>query len=139
MAAAGSVVRIVAAFLVTVGLALGGWFVERGLRELRAGDRRVSVKGLAERGVRADLALWALRFVATGDDLAQVRRTIAENEAAVRRFVAGGGIEFKLLFVRISPEIRFTRWGSDNLTSGLANVILKANRNQGQFLVGFSF
>ena len=55
--AAGSVVRIVAALLVGAGLALGGWFVERGLRELRAGDRRVSVKGLAEREVRADLAL----------------------------------------------------------------------------------
>ncbi|MBC8165815.1 MAG: outer membrane beta-barrel protein [Bryobacteraceae bacterium] len=54
-------------------------------------------------------------------------------------FVAGGGVEFKILFLRISPEIRFTRWGDDNFRSGLANVILKTNRNQGQFLVGFSF
>jgi hypothetical protein len=74
-------------------VALGGWFAGEGLRSRRAGDRYVSVKGLAEREVRADLALWPLRFVATGDDLAEVRRRVAENEQAVRRFLADGGID----------------------------------------------
>jgi hypothetical protein len=53
-------------------------------------------------------------------------------------FVIGGGVEIRALFIRISPEIRFTRWGTDNFREGLANV-LKTNRNQGQFLVGISF
>lgn len=53
-------------------------------------------------------------------------------------FVAGGGVEVKVLFLRVAPEIRFTRWGSDNFVGGLANIF-KTNRNQGQFLVGLYF
>src|ERR1700687_1131990 len=29
-------------------------------------------------------------------------------------FALGGGIDFKLLLVRISPELRFSRWGGDS-------------------------
>jgi hypothetical protein len=53
-------------------------------------------------------------------------------------FVIGGGVEIRALFLRISPEVRFTRWGTDNFREGLANI-LKTNRNQGQFLVGIHF
>ncbi len=44
-------------------------------------------------------------------------------------FVAGVGVEIKVLkLLRISPEVRFTRWGTDNFASGLANI-WKTNRN----------
>ena len=53
-------------------------------------------------------------------------------------FVVGAGVEIRALFLRISPEVRFTRWGTENFREGVANI-LKTNRNQGQLLVGFSF
>ena len=53
-------------------------------------------------------------------------------------FVVGAGLEIKLLFIRLTPEARFTRWGTDNFRSGIAGL-LDTNRNQGQFLVGISF
>lgn len=53
-------------------------------------------------------------------------------------FVIGGGVEIKALFLRIAPEVRFTRWGTDHFTEGLANIF-KTNRNQGQFLIGLYF
>lgn len=53
-------------------------------------------------------------------------------------FVVGGGLEIRALFLRISPEVRFTRWGTSNFREGVANL-LETNRNQGQFLVGFHF
>ena len=53
-------------------------------------------------------------------------------------FVIGGGLEIRALFLRISPEVRFTRWGTANFREGLANL-LETNRNQAQFLVGFGF
>ncbi|HYP06500.1 MAG TPA: outer membrane beta-barrel protein [Bryobacteraceae bacterium] len=53
-------------------------------------------------------------------------------------FVIGGGVEIRALFLRISPEVRFTRWGTSNFREGVANL-LETNRNQGQFLVGFHF
>lgn len=53
-------------------------------------------------------------------------------------FVIGAGVEIRALFLRISPEVRFTRWGTENFRAGVADI-LKTNRNQGQLLVGFSF
>jgi opacity protein-like surface antigen len=53
-------------------------------------------------------------------------------------FVVGGGIEIRALFLRISPEVRFTRWGTDNFREGVSNL-LQTNRNQGQLLVGINF
>ena len=87
-----SLARLVAALLEALGLALGGWFVGTGFVESRLGVRSVTVKGLAEREVRADLAIWALRFVATGNELGSVRDKIASDEAAVHRFVEQGGL-----------------------------------------------
>jgi hypothetical protein len=87
-----SAARLIAALLLGVGLALGGWFVGSGFVESRLGVRSVTVKGLAEREVRADLAIWALRFVATGNELGAVREKIASDEAAVRKFVEEGGL-----------------------------------------------
>jgi hypothetical protein len=46
-------------------------------------------------------------------------------------FVVGGGVEFKLPLVKISPELRYTRWASGGLTG--------ENLNQAAFLVGVSF
>jgi len=53
-------------------------------------------------------------------------------------FVVGGGVEIKALFIRIAPEVRFTYWGTDHFTEGLANVF-KTNKAQGQFLLGLYF
>jgi len=53
-------------------------------------------------------------------------------------FVFGGGVEFKLGRVRISPELRYTRWGSENFRDPL-NALLRTNRNQGDLIVGFTF
>jgi opacity protein-like surface antigen len=53
-------------------------------------------------------------------------------------FVIGGGVEIRALFLRISPEFRFTRWGTANFREGISNL-LETNQNQGQFLVGIHF
>jgi opacity protein-like surface antigen len=53
-------------------------------------------------------------------------------------FVVGGGVEIRALFLRISPEFRFVRWGTSNFREGVSNL-LETNKNQGQFLVGFHF
>jgi hypothetical protein len=52
-------------------------------------------------------------------------------------FVAGAGIELHLPFVKLSPEIRYTRWGSVNVTD--LSGVLRSNPNQAEFLVGLTF
>jgi opacity protein-like surface antigen len=52
-------------------------------------------------------------------------------------FVVGGGVDIHAIFLHISPEIRFTRWNSTQITDTLG--LLHSNLNQGEFLVGFTF
>jgi hypothetical protein len=83
---------VVAALAVAIGIATGGWLIGRGFTESRAAERFVTVKGVAERDVTTDLALWPIRYTATGNDLAAVQRTIAEDGRRVRAFLEAGGL-----------------------------------------------
>lgn len=79
--------------LVAVGIALCGWFVGRGFTNARTADRFVSVKGVAERDVRADMALWPIRFTSTDDNLARAQQKFDESRRAVIEFLARHGID----------------------------------------------
>jgi opacity protein-like surface antigen len=82
----------------------------------------------------------------------QVRRTISGatvnqielsdaiefNKSTDVGLAAGFGVAFKLGRVRISPELRYTRWGGENLRDPV-NSLLRTNRNQGDFLLGLTF
>jgi hypothetical protein len=52
--------------------------------------------------------------------------------------VLGGGVTFKFGRVRISPEFRYTRWGSEAFRDPV-RALLNSNRNQGDFLLGLTF
>ena len=52
-------------------------------------------------------------------------------------FVVGAGIELHLPLVKLSPEIRYTRWGAANVAD--LGGALKSNQNQAEFLVGLTF
>lgn len=79
--------------LLAVGLAVAGYAVGRGLFAARAAERYVTVRGLSERDVRADLAIWPIVFSATGNDLSTVQGQLEESAGAVSRFLAERGFE----------------------------------------------
>ncbi len=87
-----TVILIVAAAVLGAGVALGGWFVGRGFVDARASDRFVTVKGVAERAVTADLALWPIRFVTTSNQLAEARERIASDAQKVFSFLDANGL-----------------------------------------------
>ena len=58
---------LVPARAVALGLFLGGAAIGGGVARMRTADRAVTVKGVAEREVRAALAIWPLRVVAASD------------------------------------------------------------------------
>jgi hypothetical protein len=81
-----------AAAVLALGFALGGWFVGHGFVAARVGDRFVTVKGVAEREVKADLALWPMRFVATSNQLAEAQQKIGADTDSVLTFLAANGV-----------------------------------------------
>ncbi|HWO88022.1 MAG TPA: SIMPL domain-containing protein [Gemmatimonadales bacterium] len=59
----------------------------------RAVDRFVTVKGISEREVRADLALWPLRLVVADNDLGVAYRRLDAQVGLIRRFLARHGVD----------------------------------------------
>jgi hypothetical protein len=84
---------VVTAALVALGLGLGGWFVGRGLVRVRTGDRFVTVKGVAEREVEADLAFWPFRLSSTSNDLGTAQAGIDRSTRLIMAFLARHGID----------------------------------------------
>jgi opacity protein-like surface antigen len=52
-------------------------------------------------------------------------------------FVVGAGIELHLPLVKLSPEVRYSRWGAQNLSG--PGSLLQTNENRAEFLVGLTF
>lgn len=82
----------VGALLIGAGIAVAGYFVGDGFVEGRKADRLVTVKGVSERDVTADVALWPLRFVAASNDLSVAQVEIKKDYAAVLSFLEAKGI-----------------------------------------------
>jgi hypothetical protein len=88
-----------------IGLAVAGWLVGRGVSGVRTGDRYVTVKGVAERDVKADLALWPIQLASSDDDLARAQARIDDNVRRVTQFLLRNGIdttEVKLQGLRVT-------------------------------------
>ncbi|MES1944604.1 hypothetical protein PC39_10832 [Salinisphaera sp. PC39] len=79
--------------LIAVGLAAAGYFVADAAQAIRASERVVEVKGLAEREVPADLVLWSLSYGATADDLSVLNQRLAADTESVRDFLRERGFE----------------------------------------------
>jgi len=81
------------AAIVALGLTLGGLAVGSGFARARAADRYVTVKGVAEREVKANLAIWPLKVVGADNDLATANKKVAANIEGVRQFLARHGLD----------------------------------------------
>jgi len=99
-----SAIILLCAIVLAIGLAAAGFFGGQGLVKSRLGDRTVTVKGLSERPVEADLAFWPIRFVVTGNDLATVQGQVKSSIDTVTKFLTAHGFDMTEINVD-SPEV----------------------------------
>ena len=71
--------------VIAIGLAAAGYLAGDGYFRARTLDRTVVVKGLAEREVPADVAIWPIRFVTAGNNLEALYDTIDGQASRVKR------------------------------------------------------
>ncbi len=83
--------------VVAIGLIASGYLLGNGLVRAKEADRAVTVRGLAERNVTADLATWTISYSATGADLAAAQAKVREDTRAIEAFFAGLGFPAKAL------------------------------------------
>ena len=87
-----SSIRLGAAAILSLGIAAAGIAMAISFASSRHADRTVTVRGLAEREVDADLAVWPVTFSAASDSLEDLKRDVAAKTAAVRSFLTEAGI-----------------------------------------------
>ena len=73
------------------GLIISSYFLSNALKEIKMAERYVTVKGLSERIVEADLAIWNISFRNSANDLEELQNDIDDNKAKLYNFLLGMG------------------------------------------------
>lgn len=84
---------VMVGFCLLVGLAAGGYFIGKGAARFKSELRTVTVKGLVEKEVKADQAVWALRFRRASEDLKNVHSRISADMEAASAFLKSKGFK----------------------------------------------
>jgi uncharacterized protein len=79
--------------VVALAIVIAGFLIGGGLVRFRLADRVVTVKGVAEREVKADVGLWPLSFTAADNDLSIAQSKVESDRRATTRFLARFGID----------------------------------------------
>ncbi len=79
--------KLLASLILGISAIISAALISDGLTDLKTGDRYVTVKGVAERQVTADLALWPIRFVATGASLSEAQDKARSSRDAIIAFL----------------------------------------------------
>ena len=77
---------LASAGVLAIGMIAGGYLLGNGLVRAKDADRSVTVRGLAERDVTADLAIWTIAYSAQAEDLATAQASADQDTAAIRGF-----------------------------------------------------
>lgn len=74
-----------------LGPALGGFFIGKAIQQFKLNDRVVVVKGLSEKDVKSDLAVWNINFKNSHDDLNELDKKMLADKSAVISFLKQAG------------------------------------------------
>ncbi|QLC25568.1 SIMPL domain-containing protein [Parasphingopyxis algicola] len=88
---------LIASGMLGVSMIAGGYLLGDGLLRARMADRSVTVRGLAEREVTADLATWTISYSARSSNLAEAQGDIDRDTEAIRAFFGELGFEAEAL------------------------------------------
>lgn len=109
-------VAFAGAVVLAGGLVIGGYLLGDGLRRARAADRSVTVRGLAEQDVTANLATWTIAYAATGTDLPTVRADIERSTDALKAYFRAVGFPDDALTATGAGVNQFINNGVPNIT-----------------------
>lgn len=81
------------AAIIALGIIALGFCVKAGLNSLAGKDRKVVVKGLAEREVEADKVIWPILSKEIGNDLPELYKSINATVGTIKQFLLDNGIK----------------------------------------------
>jgi hypothetical protein len=111
--------RLAAALVLALGMVAAAWLLADGLIRFKQFERSVEVKGLAEREVPADTAIWPIVFSEADADLARLYQTLQSKNAVIIAFLEEQG--FKPEEISVSAPAINDRQAQDYGNADLAN------------------
>lgn len=82
----------IVSFLIVFGAILSAWLIGRSLERFKKEDRYISVKGFAEREVKADMVIWSLKVGLGSNDLRSGSAAMETAKDQVIGFLLKNGI-----------------------------------------------
>jgi len=83
---------VVTGLILALGLVAGCWILGEALINFKAMDRYVTVKGLAEKEVPVDLAMWPISYSAGADTLVDLDAALKTSRAKIMGFLGEQGL-----------------------------------------------
>ncbi|MGN1262801.1 MAG: SIMPL domain-containing protein [Prevotella sp.] len=97
--------RIKEAAIIALGIIILGFCIKSGIDNVVNKDRKVTVKGLAEKEVEADKVTWPIQTKELGNDLPQLYIKINETTLKVKNFLKQNGIKEEEISIN-APVVR---------------------------------
>ena len=107
--------EIIGYALIALGIVCLGWFIKAGIDTFTEKDRKVTVKGLAEREVPADKVTWSIGTKVTGNDLPQLYESISYQTQKIKNFLLKYGLPEKEITVNPPSitDLEAREWGDN--------------------------
>jgi hypothetical protein len=112
--------------VLAIGVALGGFFIGDGIYRAMSG-RTVTVKGLAERDVVADTAVWNIKINGVGGDLTVLQQEIDNDISEIHTFLTDAGFA--------ASDIQNLRVQVRDKYAGYSDAELKNQQNDGRYVI----
>jgi hypothetical protein len=100
---------------ICIGLVLLGYLISSSVIRIKALDRTIEVKGLSEREVLANIAIWPIKFKEAGNDLNNLFSSIQRKNTIIAEFLKKHG--FKEKDISISAPAILDRQAQENTES----------------------
>ncbi len=107
--------KLTGTIILSIAIVLCGVMLPVAVKNFRDYDRSVTVKGLCEKEVKADKAIWPLTYKLGSDSLTELTANMDKNEKTIIEFLKKGGIkedEISINVPVISDKLA-TEWNSD--------------------------
>ena len=85
--------RLFESAIIAFGIIVLGLCIRWGINDYANKDRKVIVKGLAEKEVEADKVTWPVMFQEMGNDLPELYNRIAHKQQAIKAFLMENGVK----------------------------------------------
>lgn len=126
-------IGLVPALILAAGIAYAGVQVGKGIERFRLADRTVTVKGLAERDVKSDFAVWTLSFRRAANEFAAVQQMLTADRERIVAFLHEQGFTDSEIDVRPLQvqDLLAREYGSERVAlrfNGQGQVTVKSPR-----------